>query len=678
MKAKQLIMLCTTSGAVLCGCNNVEKVDGNAHFTDAEKDTTVLLGDDFYQYSNGGWKLQHPLPSDKSRLGTFDILNEDNEDKLKAIVDEISKKNNAEGTAAQKIADLYACSMDTAKRNELGASVLNPYFEMIDNGFADETSTAKTMVELQKIGVSGFFYFGQDVDAENSSMTIAGLGQTGIGLPERDYYFMKDERAENIRAAYKVMLNKYAELLRWENAEARVSAIYALEERIADKMYTRTQRRDPNAVFNKRTVAQLKEEVKGIDWDTYLAETGANVEFINVAHYNYLTQVGEIINSTDKNTLKDYYKMRMLRSYASDMSDDFVNTSFDFYGKVLSGTPEMRPLWKRSLSICNSITGDLLGQLFVEKHFPAAAKERMLVLIENLRTAFAQRIDELTWMGDSTKTQAKDKLAAITVKVGYPDKWEDYTDLKISKELNLVENEINATRFAYRKEMEKIGKPVDKGEWFMTPQTVNAYYNPSANEIVFPAGILQPPFFYANGDDAVNYGAIGVVIGHEMTHGFDDQGCQFDKEGNLKNWWTEEDAKRFKEAAQKLIDRYASFIAIGDLHANGENTIGENIADLGGLSIAYQAYQNSLEGKAQPAPIDGQTDQQRFCYAYSRIWATNIREEALYQQVNTDPHSPAHLRVNVPLPLVDYFYEAFGIDEKAKMYVPKEERIAIW
>lgn len=678
MKSLKFIMICTTTSVALCSCNNATTVDGNAHFTEAEKDTTVMLGDDFYQYSNGGWQKQHPLPAEKSRLGSFDILYDDNEMKLKEIVEEVTKKNNAEGTAAQKIADLYACAMDTTTRNEKGAAVLAPYFDIIDNGFADEASTAKTMIALQEIGATGFFSLSQEPDASNSSMTLATLWQTGIGLPERDYYFNKDERAESIRAAYKVMLNKFATLLGWENAEARVDAIYALEERIADKMYTRTQNRNPQALFNKRTKSELKNEIKGIDWDAYLEAAGVTAEDINISQYNYFTQVGEIINSTDKNVLKDYYKMRLTRSYSTDMSSDFENASFDFYGKTLSGAQEMRPLWKRSLGIVNGITGDLLGQLFVEKHFPAAAKERMLVLIENLRVAFAQRIDNLAWMGDSTKVQAKEKLAAITVKVGYPDKWEDYTDLKISKELSLVDNEVNASRFAFRKEMEKIGKPVDKAEWFMTPQTVNAYYNPSANEIVFPAGILQPPFFYANGDDAVNYGAIGVVIGHEMTHGFDDQGCQFDKVGNLSNWWTEEDAQRFKEATNKLVDRYASFIAVGDIHANGVNTLGENIADLGGLNIAYQAYQNSLEGKAEPAPIDGQTDKQRFCYAYSRVWASNVREEYLYQQVNTDPHSPAHLRVNVPLPLVDYFYEAFGIDESAKMFVPKEDRIVIW
>jgi len=678
MRAKQLIMLCTTSGAVLCGCNNVNKVDGNAHFTAAEQDTTVNIGDDFYQYTNGGWMLQHPLPNDKSRLGTFDLLFDDNELKLKAIVEEVSSKQNEEGTAAQKIADLYSCGIDTTRRNALGSSVLAPYFEIIDNGFNDEASTAKNMIELQQIGAAGFFIIAQEADASNSSMTLATLWQTGIGLPERDYYFNKEERAEMIRNEYKSYLNKMATLLGWDNAEARTAAIYALEERIADKMYTRTQNRNPQAINNKRTVAQLKEEIKGIDWDTYIAASGADIENVNIAQYDYFAQLGELISTTDKETIKDYYKMRLASCYATDMSSDFENTHFDFYGKVLSGTPEMRPLWKRSLGIVNSITGELLGQLFVERHFPAAAKQRMLVLIENLRTAFSQRIDNLPWMGDSTKVQAKDKLASISVKVGYPDKWEDYTDLKISKELSLVENEINATRFSFRRNMKKIGKPVDKEEWFMTPQTVNAYYNPTANEIVFPAGILQPPFFYAEGDDAVNYGAIGVVIGHEMTHGFDDQGCQYDKIGNLNNWWTEEDSKRFKEASQKLIDRYASFIVIGDLHANGDNTIGENIADLGGLNIAYQAYQNSLEGKATPAPIDGQTDKQRFCLAYSRIWATNVREEYLYQQVKTDPHSPARLRVNVPLPLVDYFYEAFDIDETAKMYVSKEDRIAIW
>ena len=563
--------------------------------------------------------------------------------------------------------------MDTVQRNKDGYNALKPYLALADSIQNDE-QLAITFAKLQEIGTAPFFALGRDADAGNSSQTIASLWQSGIGLPDRDYYFNDDPFITKIRDGYKTMLTNFANMIGMDNAEQRVDAVYELEKTIAEKMYTRKQNRDPKATYNKVDYEGLKNTVKGFDWDAFFNAAGVHPEEINLTQIGYFEQMGQLIANADKATISDYIRLMIIKSKASFLSDDFVQVSFDYYGKILSGTEQQRPLWKRVLG---SVNNELLGQLFVEKYFPAAAKERMIELIENLRTAFAQRIDNLTWMGDSTKIQAKEKLAAITIKVGYPNKWEDYSEMNIDRELGYIGNIINVSKFSHKKELEKIGKPVDKDEWYMTPQTVNAYYNPSANEIVFPAGILQPPFFYANGDDAVNYGAIGVVIGHEMTHGFDDQGCQFDKIGNLKNWWTDEDSERFKKATQKLAERYSSFIAVDTLHANGELTLGENIADLGGLNIAHQAFINSLHGN-EPATIDGQTADQRFCYAYSRIWASNISNETLYQQVKTDPHSPARLRVNVPLPLVDFFYKAFNITDSAEMYVPENERIVIW
>ena len=566
--------------------------------------------------------------------------------------------------------------MDTTHRNTDGTKALDPYFKMIDEANTD-AEFATLLAELNKIGTYPFFALYADADAANSDMMIAGLWQTGIGLPDRDYYFADDEFIEKIRAGYLTMITTYANMLGLDNASERMQAVYNFEKQLAEIMNTRAENRDPQATYNKTDLEGLKKNAPNFDWDTFFTNVGLEVKDINISQPKYFSQVGNIVKSADKNVVKDYLKTLLIRGNASYLTTEYSNVAFDYYGKILSGTLEQRPLWKRVLGVVEGALGEQLGQLFVQKHFPPQAKQRMIELIENLRTAFSQRIENLTWMGDTTKIQAKDKLAAITVKVGYPDKWTDYSKLNISRELGYMGNIFNSNRFDHAREIEKINKPVDKSEWHMTPQTVNAYYNPSANEIVFPAGILQPPFFYANGDDAVNYGAIGVVIGHEMTHGFDDQGCQYDKKGNLNNWWTEEDSRRFKEATKRLADRYSSFIAVGDLHADGELTLGENIADLGGLNIAYQAFRNSTNG-TEPALIDNQTADQRFCYAYSRIWADNIREEALYQQVKTDPHSPARLRVNVPLPLVDYFYTAFNIDEKCKMYVPKEERIVIW
>lgn len=676
MKAKQLLIICGTSGAALCGCNNGATTDGYARFTDSEKDTTVLIGDDFYQHTNGGWKLQHPLPADKSRFGTFDILYDENQDRLKGIVEDAIKQKNAQGSAAQKIADLYLCGMDTVQRDADGTKALDPYFAMIDSANTDE-EFAHLIGELNKMGTYPFFALYADADAANSDMMIAGLWQTGLGLPDRDYYFADDEFIEKIRTGYMTMITTYATMLGFDSAEQRMQAVYNFEKQLAEVMNTRAENRDPQGTYNKTDLAGLKEKAPKIDWDSFFATIGLEVKDINISQPKYFSQLGDIIATADKNVIKDYLKIHLISGNASYLTTEYGKVAFEYHGKVLSGTLEQRPLWKRVLGVVEGALGEQLGQLFVEKYFPPQAKQRMVELIENLRTAFGQRIDNLTWMGDTTKIQAKDKLAAITVKVGYPDKWTDYSKLSIDRSLGYMGNIINSNKFDHCREIEKINKPVDKTEWHMTPQTVNAYYNPSANEIVFPAGILQPPFFYANGDDAVNYGAIGVVIGHEMTHGFDDQGCQYDKKGNLNNWWTEEDSRQFKAATQKLAERYSSFIAVGDLHANGELTLGENIADLGGLNIAYQAFRNSLNG-VEPALIDNQTADQRFCYAYSRIWADNVREEALYQQVKTDPHSPARLRVNVPLPLVDYFYTAFNIDENCKMYVPKEERIVIW
>lgn len=676
MKVRHLLMICGAAGASLSGCNKTT-TDGLAHFPETEMDKSVKLGDDFYQYSNGGWMIANPLPDDKSRLGTFDVLNDDNELKLKLLVEELLTKQNEQGTAAQKISDMYACGLDTATRNREGMKALLPYFEQIDE-IKDKVTLSEKLAELQKIGIDAFFAFGRTPDAANSTQNISEVYQSGLGLPDRDYYFTDDENSKELRVAYKEMLCKFAKMAGFENAEQRVENVYALEEKMAAKNFTRAENRDPQKLYNKMDYATFKAKYSYLDWDKFTSICGVEIKEINVAQPSYFESLDETIQNTSFDIIHDYLKLNMINAYSYAMSDEFVETRFDFYSRKMNGAKEMLPLWKRTLGAVDAEIGELLGQLFVEKYFPVSAKQRMTELIENLRVAFGQRIDNLSWMSDTTKAFAKDKLAAIKIKIGYPDKWQDYSNLSIDKSLGFVTNIMNSTKFSFAKEMSKINQPVDKTEWYMTPQTVNAYYNPMDNEIVFPAGILQPPFFYFEGDDAVNYGAIGVVIGHEMTHGFDDEGRQFDKEGNLNNWWTESDVARFETITKRIVERFESFTVVDSLKANGEITLGENIADLGGLNIAYQAYHNSLQGKAEPALIDGLTADQRFIYAYSRVWATNVRNEYLYKQVKTDPHSPAKLRVNAQLPLVDYFYTAFDIQPNAKMYVPKEERITIW
>lgn len=677
MKVKQLLMICSATGASLSSCNTTS-IEGVAHFPESEMDKSIKLGDDFYQYSNGGWIKAHPLPDDKSRLGTFDLLNDDNELKIKSLIEELQSKQNEQGSAAQKISDLYACGLDTVARNIEKQNALMPYFNNID-AVSDKESLSKEFAELQSIGVTPFFAFGRTPDMANSSQNIAEIMQSGLGLPDRDYYFNDDANSEDLRVAYKEMLCIFAQIAGWDgDIEQRVSAVYSLEENLARISYTRAENRDIQKIYNKFTYEDLKSRITFVDWDIFSKICGVDIKEINVAQLGYFESINKIIENTDYSIIRDYLKFNTLRSYAYAMSEDFVTTSFDFYGRKLNGAKEMRPLWKQMLSVLDDEVGELLGQIFVEKYFPVSAKQRMIELIENLRIAFGQRIENLTWMSDTTKAFAQEKLASIKIKIGYPDKWRDYSNLNIDKSLGFVTNIINSTKFNFAQEIAKINQPVDHTEWYMTPQTVNAYYSPTDNEIVFPAGILQPPFFYANGDDAVNYGAIGVVIGHEMTHGFDDQGRQFDKEGNLNNWWTDSDLSSFESITKRIVARFESFVVVDSLKANGEITLGENIADLGGLNIAYQAYCNSLKDKSKPQLIDGQTDVQRFIFAYSRIWATTVRDEYLYKQVKTDPHSPAKLRVNAQLPLVDYFYSAFDINEDDKMYVPIEDRITIW
>ncbi len=677
MKLKNWIIMGCTSSVLLSSCN--KDASNIAHFS-ADFDTTTAVGNDFYQYTNGGWMSAHPIPGEKSRLNTFDVLNDENLERLKIIVEEAQKTSNAQGSNKQKIGDYYALAMDSVKRDAEGIHPIKGILESVKSlKFVLSDSTFADHIAYQHLHLANpFFGVGCTPDAKNSSMNIAELWQDGIGLPNRDYYFDESEKGKEIIAGYKKMIAKYLQLLNESDCEQRAEKVYNFEKEMAALMNTKVENRDPQKTYNKMSYEEMKAMMPSFNWDAYFASFPVKPKEVTVGQPRFFKGIFPLMEKTSPEVLADYLTFNTINCLAGYLSQDFMWTKFEFYSKQLSGVTELKPLWKRSLDMVQGRLGQPLGQLFVEKHFSENAKNRMVNLIEELRVAFGQRIENLSWMSDTTKLQAKDKLAAITVKVGYPDVWEDYSEAQVDKQLSLVENYINLTYFLSVKSMKEIGEPVDKNKWHMTPQTVNAYYSPLSNEIVFPAGILQPPFFYAEGDDAVNYGAIGVVIGHEMTHGFDDQGRQFDKEGNLHDWWTASDATQFKQATERLKERFAQVVVIDSMRCNGELTLGENIADLGGLNIAHQAFLNTLKEGESDKLVDGQTYDQRFLLAYSRIWAGNYRDEYLRQQVITDPHANGKYRVNVQVPLLDFFYTAFGITESDSMYVKPEERIVIW
>lgn len=678
MVKRMLIWGCVSS-LLLSSCADKNNVAGEvARFNDF--DSTITAGDDFFQFSNCGWLKDHPIPGDKSRYNIFDVLNDENLERLKGIVEESMKMNAAFGSNAQKIGDYYALAMDSLRRDQEGVAPIQSIIDRIKSMRFDvkDSSFAANVAYFHMHLGNPFFAVGCTPDAMNSSMNIAELWQDGVGLPNRDYYFDESEKGLEIIEGYKKLVSQYLNLLNYENCEARAEAIYAFEKEIAELMNTKVQNRDPKATYNKMSYEEMKSAYPDFDWETYFSFFPVKPTEITIGQPRFFGGIFKLIAQTDPQTLSDYLEVNTINYLASYLSHDFMMAKFDFFSKQLNGVQELKPLWKRSLDMVQGRLGQPLGQLFVEKYFSESAKTRMVDLVNNLRIAFGQRIDNLSWMGDSTKAAAKEKLSAIGIKVGYPDKWEDFSEATVDRSLSLVENYINLTHFLSLKQMKEVEKPVDKEKWYMTPQTVNAYYSPLTNEIVFPAGILQPPFFYAEGDDAVNYGAIGVVIGHEMTHGFDDHGRLFDKEGNLKDWWTESDAEAFKQATSRLKERFSQVVVIDSMKCNGELTLGENIADLGGLNIAHQAFLNTLKDNQVDPMVEGQTFDQRFLLAYARIWAGNYRDEYLRNQIITDSHANGKYRVNVQLPMLDFFYEAFGIDEKDAMYVAPEDRIVIW
>ena len=673
MKVRQILPVAVMAVATLTGCEGKKEMTSGIHMENL--DTTAVRGADFYQYACGGWMAAHPLTDEYSRFGSFDMLAENNREQLKGLIAEIASKEHEQGSVAQKIGDLYNLAMNTEKLNADGMA---PILEDLDK-IASINDKAGIIGMMAELAGSAYFQFYVGADIMDSKMNIFQLYQGGIGLGEKEYYIDTDEATTNIREEYKKHIVKMFQLIGQDEKTATKSmeAVMEIETRLAKKSFSAVEQRNPAANYHMLTLDELKKEIAGFDWEAYLNAVGVKgVTSMNVSQIEPVKEAVAIINSLPMDKQKAYLQWKLIDGAAAYLSEDFVAQNFDFYGKVLSGKKEDQPRWKKAVGTVNGVLGEAVGQMYVEKYFPAAAKERMIQLVKNLQVALGERIQALEWMGEETKAKAMEKLNTFYVKVGYPDKWKDYSSLSIEKD-SYWANIKRAGKFAVGEMLAKAGKPVDITEWLMTPQTVNAYYNPTTNEICFPAGILQYPFFDMNADDAFNYGAIGVVIGHEMTHGFDDQGRQFDKDGNLKDWWTAEDAERFNERSKVLVDFFNKIEVLPGLMANGEFTLGENIADHGGLQVSYQAFKNATKD-APLAEVDGFTPEQRFFLAYSGVWAGNIRDEQIRVLTKSDPHSLGRWRVNGALPHINAWYEAFGIQETDSLYIAPENRASIW
>ncbi len=678
MKTKYLLPAVVMALGAVTGCATKESAP-KAGIDLANMDTTFLPGKDFYQYACGGWIANHPLTDEYASYGVFNELDETNRTRLKGLIADIAAQpNNAPGSIAQKIGDLYTLAMDSAKLNADGMAPIKPQLEKIA-AISKKEDIVPMIGELLHSGISTYFYCYVGADIKDSKMNLFQLYQGGINLGEKEYYLDTDSVTTDIRDKYKQHIVNTFQLAGYapEEAQSKMEAVMEIETAIAKASFSAVEQRDPAANYHKMSLDELKKLIPGIDWDLYLKSVGANgVAELSVSQIEPIKEVEKLINTLPVDKHIAYLQWSLIDGASNFLSDDFIAENFDFYGKTLSGKKVNQPRWKKAVNSVNGMLGEAVGQMYVEKYFPAAAKERMLTLVKNLQTALGERIQAQEWMSDSTKVKALEKLAAFHVKIGYPDKWKDYSNLKIEKD-SYWANVARASEWELNDMMSRINKPVDAEEWHMTPQTVNAYYNPTTNEICFPAAILQYPFFDMNADDAFNYGAIGVVIGHEMTHGFDDQGRQFDKNGNLTDWWTEGDAERFKARAQVMVDFFNKIEVLPGLFANGELTLGENLADHGGLNVSYQAFQNAT--KNAPLPVEnGFTPEQRFFLAYAGVWANNIREEQIRVYTKSDPHSLGEWRVNGALPHVQAWYDAFHITPNDPMYIAPENRLNLW
>lgn len=645
----------------------------------ANMDTTVAPGTDFYRYACGGWMEAHPLRDEYARFGSFEALDELSVEQVKTLLNELAAQTHADGSVGQKIGTLYNVVMDSAKQNAQGVEPLKADLARV--------AAVQTREELQQLlfdmhlkGMGRMFSFYVGADAKDSKNNLVSIGQGGLSLGQRDYYLDTDEKTTDIRAKYQQHLVRMFQLFGNSEADAqrKMNDVMEIETRLAKAFKSATEMRDPEANYKKMTLDEVKSLCPDILWDKFFATMGiTGLKQLDFGHPDQLKEINDVLATVPVEKLKSLLEWKTINSAASYLSDDVRDAQFDFFGKVISGRKEQQPRWKRAIGVVNGSLGEAVGEMYVKKYFPAEAKERMVNLVKNLQTALGERIMAQDWMSDSTKAAAIDKLNAFYVKVGYPDKWKDYSSLEITDDSYLA-NVRRINEWEMRDMVARnYNKPVDRDEWFITPQTVNAYYNPTTNEICFPAAILQPPFFDMAADDAFNYGGIGVVIGHEMTHGFDDMGRQFDKEGNLRDWWTADDAARFQQRAQVMDDFFSNIEVLPGLMGNGKLTLGENLADHGGLMVAFQAFKNATAA-APLAVKDGFTPEQRFFLAYANLWAGNIREAEIHRRTKSDPHSLGEWRVNGALPHIDAWYEAFGITENDSLFVPKAERVAIW
>ncbi len=637
-------------------------------------DKSVRAQDDFYRHMNGKWLAEFELPADKSNYGAFTKLAEESRERVKAIIEEAAKMDNKQGSSEQKIADIYRAFMDTDSINKKGLSSLKAEFAKIDAiNNRDQLSEYMGYADIYGGGAPlGMYVY---IDQKKSDEHIVYMGQSGLGLPNRDYYFKEGEKSETIRKKYKKHILKMFELAGFDNPHDSMHTVYNIEKDLAEGQWTPIQNRDRDKTYNKMTFTELADKVSNVNWDSWLTHSMIDKpEQLIITQPPYLETVNEVIAKYSIADWKNYYKWHLLTSTANYLNTEFEQENFNFYGTVLTGTTEQEPRWKRGVDLVNGLTGELVGKVYVKKHFPAEAKERMVGMIENLRDAYGDSIKSLDWMGEETKAKALDKLAKFDPKIGYPDVWRDYSELDI-RGTDLVSNLKEATRFFTKRNRDKLGQPIDRNEWGMNPQRVNAYYNPTKNEIVFPAAILQPPFFNLEADEAVNYGGIGAVIGHEMGHGFDDQGSKYDGDGNLKNWWTDKDRTNFEKLTNKLVEQYDGFTVVDGTPVKGEFTQGENIGDLSGLAIAYKAFKDNYRDNRV---IDGYTPEQRFFMGWAQVWMRKYRDEELLRRIDTDPHSPSEFRTNGILRNLPQFYKAFDVKPGDGMYLPPQERVKIW
>ena len=660
-------------------CNSGKHpADLNAGILLANLDTTAQAGADFYQFACGGWMKNNPLPAEYSRFGSFDQLAENNRKQIQTLIEQLSAQQHEAGSVAQKVGDLYRIAMDSVKLNSDGVAPIRE--ELAQIAALKEKGELYTLLgDLQRRGIYAYLALYVGADDKNSSMNAVQTYQNGLSMGERDYYLENDEATVKIREAFRAHVQKMFALAGFSEAEALqgMETVMEVETRLAKAFRSRTELRDPQANYNKMTMDELKSNYPTFGWDAFLTALNLKeVKEVIVGQPASLQAAAEILDTLPLDRQARYLQWKLINASASYLSDALALQDFDFYGRTMRGTQQILPRWKRAVGNVSSALGEAVGQMYVEKYFPAAAKERMTTLVKNLQTSLGERINALAWMSDETKVKAQEKLAAFRVKIGYPDTWKDYSALEV-KDDSYWANIERANIWEHDVMTAKAGQPVDPNEWLMTPQTVNAYYNPTTNEICFPAGILQYPFFDMNADDAFNYGAIGVVIGHEMTHGFDDQGRQYDKNGNLQDWWTAEDATKFEERANVMVAFFDSIEVAPGVHANGRMTLGENIADHGGLQISYQAFKHATAA-APLSDKDGFTPDQRFFLAYAGVWAGNIRPEEVLSRTKSDVHSLGCWRVNGALPHINAWYDAFQVTESDPMYLPVEKRVSIW